>query len=174
MPAAAAAHRIRPASVQDAARIEWIARRTWAQTYAGLIPDEAQEAFLAQAYALPALETAIREANGSHCFLVAEREAQVVAFAEFVPDSTNRSVELRRIYALPEAQGLGLGSALLEHGLARLRSEGLEGEPLWLRVEAGNQPALDFYARKGFICRPAKSLEAAGACLCGMRCERQI
>ncbi len=52
---------------------------------------------------------------------------------------------LDQLYVTPSAQGLGVGTALLDHAKAR-RPEGLR---LWVFVS--NEPARAFYARHGFV-----------------------
>ena len=56
-------------------------------------------------------------------------------------------LEIRTLYVQPRQSG-GRGGALLRHALEHCRSIG--GENAWLKVEAENRRAIDFYLRHGF------------------------
>jgi GNAT superfamily N-acetyltransferase len=71
--------------------------------------------------------------------VVAEREAQVVGFAEPIGGWLNA------LYIAPPAQGTGVGSALFEHSMV-LQPNGFD---IW--VFQRNTRALDFYARYGCV-----------------------
>ena len=62
--------------------------------------------------------------------------------------STDRDMELKRIYLLHRFQGAGLGRALMEWSVEQARSLGRER--LLLGVKAANDAALAFYGRHGF------------------------
>jgi ribosomal protein S18 acetylase RimI-like enzyme len=57
-------------------------------------------------------------------------------------------LEIRTLYVQPRHQSGGRGGALLRHALEHCRSIG--GENAWLKVEAENRRAIDFYLRHGF------------------------
>ncbi len=56
--------------------------------------------------------------------------------------------ELEAISVLPEAQGRGIGRALVEHAYAQLAQRGID--TMTVRVIEGNAQARAFYARMGF------------------------
>ena len=56
--------------------------------------------------------------------------------------------ELKRIYVLPEAQGSGLGSRLMDEAMAWLLRDG--PRRLWIGVWSGNRGARRLYERMGF------------------------
>jgi GNAT superfamily N-acetyltransferase/chorismate mutase len=70
---------------------------------------------------------------------VAVLDGQVVGYSRCTP------TWLDDLYVLPEAQGHGVGTALLR----RVLDEHPDGVGLW--VFECNQPARDFYARHGFV-----------------------
>ncbi len=82
---------------------------------------------------------------------MAVRDDEVFGFADFlpVPDGT---AELAAIYVLPEAQGQGLGSRLLDAGLNRFPAN----TRVVLSVERDNQKARRFYEARGF--RPVREV----------------
>jgi GNAT superfamily N-acetyltransferase len=55
---------------------------------------------------------------------------------------------LRTLYVLPSHQGTGVGSALHDHALDRLRELGARDARLWTLEE--NDPARRFYERRGW------------------------
>ena len=79
-------------------------------------------------------------------FLVAERDGDVVAFAQFGVGS--RGPELSRIYADPAHFGTGAGSALLEE-LHRRITGTVDGYVL--EVHSKNERGRAFYDRNGFV-----------------------
>jgi ribosomal protein S18 acetylase RimI-like enzyme len=78
-------------------------------------------------------------------FLVAVVDGEVVGFADFFAASPDE-VELAAIYVLPEAHGQGIGTRLLEEGLARFP----RAKRCVLEVARDNAGARRFYAARGF------------------------
>src|SRR5215470_3204427 len=136
---------IRRAEATDLAKVERVARATWPGAYAGIIPNEVQRRLLDSWYAPQSLNRALA-AEGSSLF-VAESDGDVVGFAEFVRRSPE-SAELTRIYVLPESQRGGIGTRLLDAGLAQCAAEGLTR--LTVSVERDNRLGRRFYEKSGF------------------------
>ena len=80
-------------------------------------------------------------------FLVAESRGAVVGFAQFVRRSAE-SAELTRIYVLPAQQRGGIGTRLLEAGLAECAEECLKR--LTVSVERDYRIGRRFYEQSGF------------------------
>ena len=78
-------------------------------------------------------------------FLVASHKGSVVGFADFRPLSETRA-ELAAIYVLPEMQGQGIETCLLQAGIGRFALS----TSLVLRVEQDNTRAQRFYETHGF------------------------
>jgi ribosomal protein S18 acetylase RimI-like enzyme len=136
---------IRRAEVTDLSKVETVARATWPVAYAGIIPDEVQRRLLDSWYSLESLSRALA-AQGSS-FFVAETSGDVIGFAQFVRRS-GESVELTRIYVLPDRQRSGIGMRLLNAGLAEFAGESLKY--LTVAVERDNGNGRRFYERAGF------------------------
>ena len=136
---------VRQAELTDLASVETIARTTWPMTYAGIIPDDVQRRVLDRWYSPESLRRDLG-APGS-TFLVAEQRGTIVGFAQFVRRSAE-SVELTRIYVLPDAQRGGMGGRLLDAALAEFADEGLR--LLTVCVERDNVGGRRFYERMGF------------------------
>jgi GNAT superfamily N-acetyltransferase len=141
---------VREATPTDADGIRDVAVAAWRVTYAVLIPPDAIERFLAQAYTLERVALRIER----HDVLVATGDdaddgaagpgkSDVLAFAECVPAADH--VQLVALYARPDLRGRGLGSALLERVVARL-----DGQDLAADVLAGNTLGEPFYVARGF------------------------
>jgi diamine N-acetyltransferase len=136
---------IRRAEVADLSKVETVARATWRVAYAGVIPDDVQRRLLESWYSRESLSRALAAPGSS--FFVAESSGDVIGFAQFVRRSAE-SVELTRIYVLPDRQRSGIGMRLLGAGLAEFATEGLKR--LTVEVERDNANGRRFYERAGF------------------------
>ena len=132
---------IRKMTIEDIPQVQYVARTSWHHTYDGIIPRHIQDNFLANAYND---ENMVRRVERSHVFVALIGE-QVVGFANFSYVKDDGKSELAAIYLLPEAQGKGLGTKLLEQGLALPNIQSIE-----LSVEKNNATGLNFYLAKGF------------------------
>ena len=138
---------VRDATAADADAIEHVARASWTDAYRDIFDAAYIEDFLGHAYATDALASAAERAaehDDAH-FLVAERNGELVAFAQF--GSGPRGPELFRIYAHPTAYGSGAGSALLSELHRRLG----QVESYVLDVHPDNERGRTFYDRNGFV-----------------------
>ncbi|MFC4560123.1 GNAT family N-acetyltransferase [Virgibacillus kekensis] len=133
---------VRKMKEEDIPQVQQVAKKSWNATYDGIIPDEVQENFLKSAYS----DTMMRKRfDISHLF-VAETEGRVTGFANFSPVNEAGKAELGAIYLLPDQQGRGTGTMLLELGL-----ETIEGiQELTVDVEKDNKIGMNFYKAKGF------------------------
>lgn len=133
---------IRRMEKEDIPYVQQVAKVSWNDTYAGIIPLHIQEKFIQNAYSEESLLTRLEQSN----FWVAEVEGKVVGFANFSSLHENGEVELGAIYLLPHFQGKGIGSALLQQGLNEIAGI----KRLVLNVEKDNLKGLHFYKKKGF------------------------
>ena len=160
---------IRPAEVTDLPSIEAVARAAWSVAYAGIIPDGVQRRLLDRWYSSVALTRALGAQEST--FLVAECEGSVVGFAQYLRRSAE-SVELTRIYVRPDRQHSGIGTKLLEAGVAAFAQQGVRR--LTVLVERDNTVGRHFYARTGFTEVRELSREAEGFLLKLVECNRSI
>jgi ribosomal protein S18 acetylase RimI-like enzyme len=160
---------IRRAEVTDLPNVETVARAAWPVVYAGIIPDEVQRRLLDDWYSQESLRRALAAQRST--FFVAESGEEVVAFAQYVRRSTE-SVELTRIYVLPARQRGGIGTRLLDAGLAEFAREGLKR--LTVSVERENRIGRHFYERSGFGEPSEYSLELPGYVLDLVKYRRPI
>ena len=141
----------RAATAADVPAIAAVRIRSWQEGYRGLMPQDYLDALD------PVAETERwrgRDLTGQH---VAEAGGRVVGWLSVGPYRADAGEEVpgpscgevNAIYALPSEWGLGVGRALMTHGLEELRRRGLRPVLLW--VIEGNERARRFYARAGFV-----------------------
>ena len=139
---------IRDATPDDSEAIARVARASWAETYRDIFEPTFIAEFLDANYQPASLAEQAERAAGleDHQFLVAERDGEVVAFAQFGVGS--RGPELFRIYADPAHFGTGAGSALLDE--LHLRVAG-RVDTYVVEVHSKNARGRTFYDRQGFV-----------------------
>lgn len=134
-----AVHRATPDDLQS---IHEVAAATWWDTYKHLFPADVIALCLRRSYSVERLKERIQQADA---FLVAERDGLVIGFAQFSRRDVGEAM-LASIYVLPEEQGSGVGSALLEAGVRVLAPV----QRLFVEVEERNWKGRRFYREKGF------------------------
>ena len=149
---------VRDAAPKDAPDISRVAAASWRETYRDIFEPAFIEDFLARAYAVPALESAIARSaeRPESVFLVAERDGQVVAYLQF--GEGERGPELFRVYADPAHFGTGVGQALLDELHARVRGRVAS---YVLDVHSRNVRGRAFYDRNGFVITGGGTAECA-------------
>lgn len=132
---------VREAGADDVRGIQRVARTTWDDTYDESIPASVRAEFVSQAYSSDLL----RRRMESNVFLVAAEGGEILGFADF-RSLSEREAELAAIYVLPEMQGRGIGTRLLEAGIGAFPPR----TSFVLRVERDNAQAQRFYEAHGF------------------------
>lgn len=98
-------------------------------------------------YDLAVLESQL---DKGHTFLLVEENGTELGFAGFEPFyAGSAKTKLHKIYLLPEAQGKGVGKALILDVAERARKA--RQTSLLLNVNQYNQKAIEFYGRMGFV-----------------------
>jgi len=140
----------RDASPADAAAIDALFRRSFADTFAHLYDPADLAAFFADF-----TEAGWRRelADPGFAFRLAEAEDALAGYAKVAPlslpaEPAGPAIELRQFYVLPHWHGAGIAPALMDWVLAEARRRGA-GE-LYLSVFTENHRARRFYARYGF------------------------
>ena len=132
---------IRQLSKPDLPRVTAIARVTWPVAFDGLIPAAEIPKIVETIYAPVQLEA---DMDNGHAFWIAQVDGKDAAFcAAFREDGT---VWLKKLYVLPEAQGLGLGSVLTQTAIEHFAP----AREMALFVKNDNAKAIGFYERSGF------------------------
>lgn len=138
---------VRDARPEDAARIAEIARASWTDTYRDIFETSFIDEFLVRNYRPEDLAAQAERAMTAddHQFLVAERDGELLAFAQYAVGP--RGPQLFRIYADPAHYGAGAGHALLGELERRLAGR-VDG--YILDVHSRNTRGRAFYDRHGF------------------------
>ncbi|MGY0694642.1 N-acetyltransferase family protein [Virgibacillus sp. FSP13] len=126
----------------DIPHVQYVAKTSWNSTYEGIIPREIQDNFLRVAYNDDRME---KRLAGSYLYVV-ETGGEIVGFANFSPVNKEGKAELGAIYLLPDYQGYGLGTTLLNRGIAELKGV----KEIFISVEKDNEIGKRFYEAKGF------------------------
>jgi GNAT superfamily N-acetyltransferase len=133
---------IRTADGNDLAAVLDVGRRTWPVTYGPIAGEEYVAMGLAKWWTEDATIPAIRAGRVT----VAQVDGTVVGIAVVGPHEHH--LVLWKLYVLPEHQGGGIGSALMESVVARARGEHSQ---IRLSYLDGNTLAETFYRNKGFV-----------------------
>ncbi|PTD17651.1 GNAT family N-acetyltransferase [Sphingomonas fennica] len=147
---------IRPAHAGDAAALSDLAVTTFFETFVegfGIpYPPADRDAYVAEKLA-PAIFAA-RIADADHGVWVAEQGGVAIGFAVAGPcglphaDVAAGDMELKQLYLLRSAQGLGLGGRMLETALGWM--EARQPAAIWIGVWSGNLKAQRLYTALGF------------------------
>lgn len=133
---------IRVADGNDLQAVLDVGHRTWPVTYGSIAGEDYVAMGLAKWWTEDATTPAIRSGRVT----VAEVDGTVVGIAVVGPHE--KHLVLWKLYVLPEYQGKGIGSALMESVVARATGEHLEIRLSYLH---GNTSAEAFYRSKGFV-----------------------
>lgn len=158
-------YRIRPATPADAAGIARVHVDTWRTTYQGIVA-EATLAGLSLENRRQRWQEMLTHPQPGTCLLVAEGRQGIVAFTSAGPareDGILSWGEVYAIYLLRQAQGKGLGRALMSAACTHLLAEGRPSMLLWVLKD--NLPARKFYEALGGECRREKPIEIGGQSL---------
>jgi GNAT superfamily N-acetyltransferase len=150
---------IRVATEHDAAAIAHVHVKSWRTTYAGIVPD-AYLAALSEAERVPLWrEWLTRDID----VYAADLDGKVVGFISGGPirePLKHFDAELYAIYLLQQAQGHGIGTALLGEPAGSLMSRGLTSMAVWVLER---NPSIDFYVKSGARPVTSKEIEIGGA-----------
>ena len=147
---------IRPARPEDAQALSDMGWRSFLDTFVdgfGIpYPETDLARFFEASWSAEAFSRKLEEPGAA--WWVAERDGALLAFANVGPnglphpDAKAGETELRRLYVDKAAQGLGLGTALLETSLDWMATNTTGA--LWIGVWSGNLKAQRLYAAHGF------------------------
>jgi diamine N-acetyltransferase len=135
-----------PATGEHLSAISELAGVIWRACYPGIITTEQIDYMLARMYSLDVLRDEIRSQGIRYDRLLLDGE--LAGFASYGPTSEPGVMKLHKLYLLPEMQGRGLGSRLLQHVEREVRVGG--ARRLILSVNKRNANAIAAYQRNGF------------------------
>ena len=132
--------RLSPADVDAVCRL---ARRTWQDTYPGIISQRQIDAMLADRYAPQTILA--RLADPLHVWLIARENGELAGFAHGCLEG--EGCKLEKLYVDPARQRRGIGRALFEAVWRIARTRG--ARRLWLQVNRRNAHAISAYRKYG-------------------------
>jgi len=132
-----------------------LARVVWQDTYSVLIPQAQIDHMLGERYQPQdlAAQAGAPGPGWTVCWMTARLEGAMVGFACLETTDTPGEFKLDKLYVHPQAQGRGVGRALVDWAAATAREAG--GQTLVLAVNKGNTRALAAYRAYGFRQRAA-------------------
>jgi ribosomal protein S18 acetylase RimI-like enzyme len=146
---------VRPAAIDDAARISEIHVLGWQGGYRGLLPQDYLDGMQASGERLERWTRTLASSDLSRggCFVVAGDDGVLAGFASIGQsrddDAESHKVgEVMAIYLAPDAWGQGLGRELMAAALMQLAQLGYAEVTLW--VLDTNARARRFYEAAGF------------------------
>jgi diamine N-acetyltransferase len=136
---------IRKAVQEDYNTIFTIASVTWDDAYKAIL-SEAQLEYMMDMMYSPAAFTEQVSINGHH-FIVASHNGREMGFASYEHNYRYGATKLHKLYVLPEAQGTGMGRALITAVENAAKAHG--NTIVTLNVNRFNK-AIHFYERNGY------------------------
>jgi GNAT superfamily N-acetyltransferase len=101
------------AGTQHIPFIQEVAQKTWPTTFGHILSKAQISYMLEMMYSTPSLEKQMRHKN--HLFILAMNSARTLGFASFETNHQHSDkTKIHKIYILPEAQGRGVGKALIQ------------------------------------------------------------
>ena len=130
---------IQPADDTAMAAIIRVVMPEFGATGCGFAINDPEVDWMSRAYAKP-----------RHAYFVVERDGQVIGGAGVAPlaGDDGDTCELRKMYFLPEARGIGAGAAMMAICLDAARSIGFKR--CYLETLTGMDAAMRLYERSGF------------------------
>lgn len=122
----------------------------WTISYAGVLPPELIEKFdYPSAQAL--WHRVLREAAPGELLVARRDNGDVLGLVRWAPPVPSEPIAgaVHSLYVSPTAQGLGVGSTMLQRACADALAVGAQLVRLW--VFRDNAPSREFYSRQGFL-----------------------
>ncbi|MGB3413324.1 MAG: GNAT family N-acetyltransferase [Microbacteriaceae bacterium] len=136
---------VRPALPSDAEGVAQVHVQAWQETYGYVLPQEQLDAMVA-ADRVERWREILNGSDGQRAWVALNADEQVIGWVTFgaCRDEDRPGLdELYGIYTIAPMHGQGAGQALLEAGI------GDDETSLW--VMSGNDRAIRFYERNGFV-----------------------
>ena len=144
---------LRAATAADIPALSQLAIDSFVGSFGHLYSQPDLSAFLIESYSGDAIAAEL--ANPSRLYRLAERDGVLLAYCKLglacsFPEHArgHHVLELKQLYALPQATGSGIGGALMDWAMAEFASRG--ADEVQISVYSGNHGAQRFYARYGF------------------------
>lgn len=137
---------IKTATEADFPTIRQIAYDTWPQTFGQILSEQQIAYMLDLMYGLPSLQAQVQQQG--HVFLLASEAENPLGYISYELNYQGKAAtKIHKIYILPQAQGKGVGKALIDAAAAVGLAN--QNEAILLNVNKYNK-AVQFYERIGF------------------------
>lgn len=139
-------------TIEDAEMLAKLGARTFYDTFAKDNTPENMDAHLKRSFSPEIQFDELSQPNV--IFLIVEYENIPIGYAQLILNSKDeaitetRPLEIRRIYALQEYIGKGIGKELMKAAIDEARQRNCDC--VWLGVWEKNQRAIEFYKKWGF------------------------
>ena len=143
---------IRRADILEAQALSELGAATFVETFSGLYRPKDLNAFLTTEHSVAYYEAYLGHASNA-AWVAESDDGYLLGYATAGPcdlpiePMPDRAGQLKRIYLLKEAQGLGLGKALLQKAISWLETG---FDDVFLSVFSENFSSQEFYRRQGF------------------------
>lgn len=138
---------IRPLLLDEIPIVQNIARTTWPVTFGDVMPPEQIEYMLNLMYSEESLLSQILDKK--HNFLLASEKNVPLGFTSYETNYANkRQIMIHKIYLLPQAQGKGIGTKLID--FISTIGKSIQDTHVRLKVFVHNPNAIGFYEKIGF------------------------
>ncbi len=132
-------------NLREVKKVARLAREIWWEHYVPVIGRSQVDYMLEKFQSVEAITTQI-ESGYEYYILLLDEEA--VGYLALVPNQSDKSMMVSKIYVKSEYRGQGCGTRLLEFTRKTARERDIER--LWLRVNKHNESTIDWYKNKGF------------------------
>lgn len=122
-----------------------LATEIWQAAYADILSQEQIDYMLPMMYAPGVIAREVSEGIVYEFAFAAEQRIGIIAFGAHGADT----IKLHKLYLLPQHQGRGIGTQMLQHVIAAARAKG--AKRLILNVNKQNRRAIKAYQRNGFV-----------------------
>jgi len=144
---------IRKVTPKDIQQLQAISKQTFFEAFSDVNTEEDMEKYLKESFTLEKLMTELNNNNSE--FYFALHADQIIGYLKlnFGESQTElkdeESLEIERIYVLPEFYGRNVGQLFYTTAIRRARE--LDVEYVWLGVWEDNRRAISFYRKNGFV-----------------------
>lgn len=135
---------VRTAGERDLEAIRTLLAETWHATYDAIYGPQRVNEITAEWHSMASLRARLTHPHSE--FLVADDGKAIAGMAFAAATDDGKVVWLRQLYVLPERQGAGIGTMLLDE----VEQCFPEARMLKLEIEQENAPATGFYRARGF------------------------
>jgi ribosomal protein S18 acetylase RimI-like enzyme len=154
LPDADVAVRIRRCTPDDVETVAALGARLFVQAYGPTHPEPDRSQYLANAYSLDTIASAI-DGDRSSVFIAEDADGTAIAYAHVLDTDElpagvdgSHAFEIVRFYVDAAAQGQGVGAALMMHCCDIAKRAG--ADVIWLQTWSEAPWAIGFYRRMGF------------------------